>query len=114
MLSMIFRKTPEKRNNSNGDLNCACNKTVSAIPMVNELLHANNLERVALQIELEYMTPEEFRQAFALDLSEDEYVTKSWRNSWKSIGESLRCAMRKKLDILPEPERGRVEQMLNK
>ncbi len=111
---MLFRKNPEKRGNTNGHVNCDCGKTVSAIPIINQFLQADELERIALQIELEYMNPEEIRKAFALDMSEDEYVDISWRNSWKTVGDSLRCAMRKKLDILPEADRGRIEQMLNK
>ena len=110
---MLFRKTPEKRSDADSQVNCDCGKTVSAIPIVNQILHADELELMALQIELEYMTPEEIHKAFALDMSEDKYVDISWQNSWKSIGDSLRCAMRKKLDILPEADRGRIEQMLN-
>ena len=109
---MLFRNFGRKRSNPNGHSNCDCRRTTSPIPIVNRMLRADPLDAITLQMEMEFMTSEEVQHAFGLDMSADEYVEKSWRNSWEQMGATLRCVMRKRLDSLSESDRSRIEHLL--
>ena len=84
----------------------------SPFPILDEMLASDGIDALLHNMEIEFMTPDDIRDAFALDMTEDEYVEMSWRNSWEEIGASLRCVMREHLGSLPESERSRIEHML--
>ena len=109
---MKLRGRRSDRQNRQTHHECGCNTEISSLPIVNEMLNADAVDALALQIEIESWSPEELQQAFGTGIDANEFVDREWRRSWARIGESLRCVMMNHLNDVPEPDRTRLQQSL--